>query len=189
MPLIRRASDRQIPCPQPPPQWFPLSLPSFPNSLSVFFGRGVTKKSIQPERRLFPLFPTAYFHGENILNLGYNDVTTMLTDRGFLNVTVFAIGTGIGDPISNPCTKLTFFHKTELPWPENAANTCTWHTETLDSCFDLIRSHQQYIPWSPPLEIEPTTTECKAETLSLIHQPTSHTSGPKLTSHVNYIAN
>ena len=30
----------------------------------------------------------------------------------------------------------------ELPWPENPANTCAWHTETLGSCFDLIRSHQ-----------------------------------------------
>ena len=29
----------------------------------------------------------------------------------------------------------------ELPQPENPANTCMWHTETLDSCFDLIRSH------------------------------------------------
>ena len=28
----------------------------------------------------------------------------------------------------------------ELPWPENLANTCTWHTETLDSCFNLISS-------------------------------------------------
>ena len=28
----------------------------------------------------------------------------------------------------------------------------------VDSCFDLIRSHQQCTPWSPPLEIEPTTT-------------------------------
>ena len=34
----------------------------------------------------------------------------------------------------------------ELPWPENPANTCTWHTETLDSCFTLgliSRSNQQ----------------------------------------------
>ena len=37
----------------------------------------------------------------------------------------------------------------ELRWPENPANTYPWHTETLDSCFDLIRSHQQCIPWSP----------------------------------------
>ena len=28
-------------------------------------------------------------------------------------------------------------------------------------------SHQQCIPWSPPLEIKPVTTECKAETLPL----------------------
>ena len=32
---------------------------------------------------------------------------------------------------------------------------------TLNSCFDLIGSHQQCIPWSPPLEIEPTITECR----------------------------
>ena len=31
----------------------------------------------------------------------------------------------------------------ELPQPENSANTCAWLTETPDSCFDLIRSHQQ----------------------------------------------
>ena len=48
----------------------------------------------------------------------------------------------------------------ELPWPENSMNTYAGHSETLDSCFDLIRSHQQCIPWSPPLEIEPATTHC-----------------------------
>ena len=53
----------------------------------------------------------------------------------------------------------------ELPWPENPANTYTLHTETLDSCFDLIRSHQQRILWSLPLEIEPATTDCRAETV------------------------
>ena len=35
------------------------------------------------------------------------------------------------------------------------------HTETLDSCFDLIRFHQQCILWSPPREIEPVTTDCR----------------------------
>ena len=54
---------------------------------------------------------------------------------------------------------------------------------TLDSCFDLIRFHQQCIPWSPLLEIEPATTESRAETLPLGHQSTSHTSDAKLTSH------
>ena len=49
----------------------------------------------------------------------------------------------------------------ELPWPENSANTYAWHTETLNSSFDLIRSHQQCIPRSPPPEIEPATTEPK----------------------------
>ena len=33
---------------------------------------------------------------------------------------------------------------------------------TLNSCFDLIRSHQQCILWSTPLEIEPTRTECRS---------------------------
>ena len=32
----------------------------------------------------------------------------------------------------------------------------------MNSCFDLIRSHQQCTPWSPPLEIEPTTTVCRS---------------------------
>ena len=38
---------------------------------------------------------------------------------------------------------------------------------TLNSCFDLIGCHQQCIPWYPPLEIEPVTTECRDETLQL----------------------
>ena len=42
-----------------------------------------------------------------------------------------------------------FFIWIELPRQENPANTCAWHTETLDICFELIRSHQQRIPWSP----------------------------------------
>ena len=53
----------------------------------------------------------------------------------------------------------------ELPQLENPANTCVRHTETLDSCFDLIRSHQQCILWSPPMENKPVTTECRAKTL------------------------
>ena len=34
----------------------------------------------------------------------------------------------------------------KLSWPENPANTYAWHTETLDTCFNL--------------EIEPATTDC-----------------------------
>ena len=77
----------------------------------------------------------------------------------------------------------------ELPCAENLPNICTWHTETLDSFFDLIRSHQQHIPWSPPLDIKPAITECSAETLPLSQQPTSHTSDTKSTSHGNCVAN
>ena len=66
----------------------------------------------------------------------------------------------------------------ELPWLENPTNTYAWHTETLDSFFYLIRSHQQYIP-SSPLEIEPATTDCRAETLQLSQQSISHTSDAK----------
>ena len=61
--------------------------------------------------------------------------------------------------------------------------------ETLDSCFDLIRSHQLCIPRSPPLEIEPAVTECRAETLRQSQQSTSHTSDAKPTSYVNCVAN
>ena len=32
---------------------------------------------------------------------------------------------------------------------------------TLNSCFDLIGFHQQCIPGSPPLEVEPATPECR----------------------------
>ena len=32
----------------------------------------------------------------------------------------------------------------------------------VNSSFDLIRSHQQCTPWSPSLEIEPTTTVCRS---------------------------
>ena len=77
----------------------------------------------------------------------------------------------------------------ELPWPENLANTYAWHVETLDSCFDLIRSHQLCIPWSPPLEIEPATTGCRAKTLQLSHESISHTSDTILPSHCNCAAN
>ena len=37
----------------------------------------------------------------------------------------------------------------ELPQTENLANTCTWHMETLDSCFDLIITSAAYIVISP----------------------------------------
>ena len=49
----------------------------------------------------------------------------------------------------------------ELTWPENLANTDARHTETLERCFDLVKSQQQCIPWSPPLETKPATTEPK----------------------------
>ena len=55
----------------------------------------------------------------------------------------------------------------ELPWPKNLANPYARYTETLDSCFDLIWLHQQCIPWSPTLEIESATTDCRVETLQL----------------------
>ena len=77
----------------------------------------------------------------------------------------------------------------ELPWPENPTNTYAWHTETLDSCFDLIKSHEQCIPWSLLLETEPATTDCRAKTLQLSQQFISHTSDVKLTSHRNCAAN
>ena len=63
----------------------------------------------------------------------------------------------------------------ELPWPEKPANTCVRHTETLDSCFDLIRSSQQCVPWSPPLDTKRETTGCRFKTLSLRRKFTWHT--------------
>ena len=77
----------------------------------------------------------------------------------------------------------------ELLRPENPANTWARHTETLDSSFDLIRSHQHCMQWSSPLEIEPATTECRAEKLPMSHLSISHTSDTKSTSHGNIVAN
>ena len=47
---------------------------------------------------------------------------------------------------------------------------------TLNSCFDIIRSHLQCITWSTPMEIEPTT-------LHLGQRSKPHASNAKLTSH------
>ena len=63
------------------------------------------------------------------------------------------------------------------------------HTEPPDSCFDHIKCHQQCIPQSPPLEIQPATTECRAETLPLSYWSTLHASDAKSTSHGKYTAN
>ena len=60
----------------------------------------------------------------------------------------------------------------ELSWPENPANTYVRHTETLDSCFDLIRSHQQYIPWSPPVEIDRSNQQPENAKPKLYHWAT-----------------
>ena len=53
---------------------------------------------------------------------------------------------------------------------------CAWHMEPLEGCFDLISSHQQCIPWSLWLEIEPATTECIAKTLLLSYLSILYTS-------------
>ena len=71
---------------------------------------------------------------------------------------------------------------------ENPLNTYARHPETLDSGFDLIRSHQECIPWSPPLDIEPATTDGRAETLQLSQSP-YRTQWRKLTSHRIWEAN
>ena len=72
-----------------------------------------------------------------------------------------------------PLSTFEIFYRSliELLQPENLANTWAWYTETVDSCFDLIRSHQQCIRWSPLMEIEPATTKCRAETQPLSHCP------------------
>ena len=48
---------------------------------------------------------------------------------------------------------------------------CVLHTEQLNICLDFIKSHQRSISWYPPLEIQPATTECRAETLPLRYGP------------------
>ena len=59
----------------------------------------------------------------------------------------------------------------------------------LNSCFDLIRSHQQCTPWSPPLEIEPTTTVCRSRnstTGSLVHNLYKRCRIKQVTEGVNF---
>ena len=55
---------------------------------------------------------------------------------------------------------------------------------SLNSCFDLIRSHQQCKPWSLALEIDPTTTGYRGrKNLHLGHRSKPHLIDAKLTSH------
>ena len=76
----------------------------------------------------------------------------------FLNISIWLIDTvteplGQSEPGWNGNEWCTFFLSLsrgiilwiELPWPENPANTYMQHKETLDSCFDLIRSHQHTV--------------------------------------------
>ena len=69
----------------------------------------------------------------------------------------------------------------QISMSEQSGKLCVRPTETLNSGFDFIRSHQQYILWSPRLATEPVTTEWKAETLPLSHWSTSRASVAKLT--------
>ena len=105
-----------------------------------------------------------------------------MTFRLVLIIGASAIGNSMGDRVN-----IRLNSWIEWPWPENPANTYARHTEILDSCFDLIRSSQLCIPWSPQLEIEPATTDCRAETLQLSQQFISLTSDAKLTRHGNVL--
>ena len=63
------------------------------------------------------------------------------------------------------------------------------HTKPLDSCFDLVRSHQQCIQKSPPQEVKKETREYRAKTLPLNYRSTSLTSDAKLTCQCKCAAN
>ena len=65
---------------------------------------------------------------------------------------------------------------------KSGEHLCVTYRNT-DSYFDLIWSHQPCMPWFPSLEIETVTTVGRAKTLPLSHQPTSHSSDTKSTSH------
>ena len=67
----------------------------------------------------------------------------------------------------------------ELPRPENPANTYAWHTDTLDSCFDLINSVYRH----PHHWRSNQQSQFVVPKLQLSHQFISHTSDAKLTSH------
>ena len=78
----------------------------------------------------------------------------------------------------------------ELPWPENLASTCTRHTKTLDSCFNLIRSHQHCIPWSSPLQKVLSFTQKGKHTRTFLlcqHSTTCYEKGKIWISFSNFI--
>ena len=62
-----------------------------------------------------------------------------------------------------------FFQVEELNYHNKSGKHYARHTEPLDCCFNLIKSHLQCILWSFPVEIEPVTTECRSKTLPLVH--------------------
>ena len=71
----------------------------------------------------------------------------------------------------------------ELPWPENPVNTYAWHTETLDSCFYLIRSQS-----SVSTVISTTgdqSSDHRLQSRNSTTVPSIHIAH-KLTSHGNY---
>ena len=60
---------------------------------------------------------------------------------------------------------------------------------SVDINFNVIRSYQQRISLYFPMDIEPLTSECRAENLPLSYWSTSDASDPKLTSHDNCTPN
>ena len=85
-------------------------------------------------------------------------------------------------------SEVSYFHnpnkRYELNYHEQKIRLTPTHDirKHWTAVFDLIRSHQQCIPWSPPLEIEPAITEAKLYNWAT----NSHRTGDaKLTTHGN----
>ena len=94
----------------------------------------------------------------------------------------------LGSPSTKVANFTFFFLWIELPWPIRWTPSCDIrkHWTAVSTLLGHISSVYHDLP---PLEIKPSTTECRAKTLPLTQDPTSHTSDPKSTSYGKCVTN
>ena len=117
------------------------------------------------------------FSGEKILSrnliLNYKSSDRRLRQRRSSSFSLFA------SPyhsllLANSLNEILYQYRTDecnIIWiimTRKSSKHCVRNREPLSCCFDLIRSHQQCIPWSYQLEIEATNTECRVENHTLV---------------------
>ena len=71
----------------------------------------------------------------------------------------------------------------ELLWPENPVNTRARHMKPLDSCFDLIRPHQQVYTVISPYGNQTSNHRMQSRNSTTDHRSTLQTNDAKLISY------